>query len=141
LGATGASTAQDWHRRWAERDINGYADHLEHWRAGHWYHGRHGGRVGWWWVAGGVWYFYPAPVYPYPDPHAVPPPVAYGAPPAVVVPAPPGSVVAKPSSPPYAGPNGEACREYQSTAVIGGRQQLTYGTACLQPDGSWRIVG
>jgi hypothetical protein len=57
------------------------------WRAGRWQHGYHGGRLGWWWIAGGVWYFYPYPVYPYPDPF-VPPVVA--APPAPgVVPPPP----------------------------------------------------
>lgn len=36
------------------------------WRGGHWAHGHHGGRLGWWWVAGPSWYYYPAPVYPYP---------------------------------------------------------------------------
>ena len=36
------------------------------WRAGRWAHERHGGRLGWWWVAGDVWYFYPEPIYPYP---------------------------------------------------------------------------
>ncbi len=38
------------------------------WRGGHWVHDHHGGRLGWWWVAGGAWYLYPAPVYPYPNP-------------------------------------------------------------------------
>lgn len=28
-------------------------------------------------------------------------------------------------------------REYQSIVIIGGREQEAYGTACLQPDGSW----
>ncbi len=32
------------------------------------------------------------------------------------------------------------CREYRSTADIGGKQQQVYGTACRQPDGSWKIV-
>lgn len=32
------------------------------------------------------------------------------------------------------------CREYQTTAVIGGKKQQLYGTACRQPDGSWKIV-
>ena len=31
------------------------------------------------------------------------------------------------------------CREYQQTIVIGGREHQGYGTACRQPDGSWRI--
>ena len=32
------------------------------------------------------------------------------------------------------------CREYQRAARIGGRKSEVYGTACLQPDGSWQIV-
>jgi surface antigen len=32
------------------------------------------------------------------------------------------------------------CREYQTVATIGGRQQSAFGTACRQPDGSWQIV-
>jgi len=32
------------------------------------------------------------------------------------------------------------CREYRTTAVIGGKQQEIYGTACRQPDGSWKAV-
>jgi surface antigen len=30
------------------------------------------------------------------------------------------------------------CREYTVDAVIGGRAEKIYGTACRQPDGSWR---
>ena len=33
------------------------------------------------------------------------------------------------------------CREYTATAVIGGRTERTYGIACRQPDGSWRLAG
>ena len=29
------------------------------------------------------------------------------------------------------------CREYTINALIGGRQETVYGTACRQPDGSW----
>lgn len=32
------------------------------------------------------------------------------------------------------------CREYTKTINIGGRIQQGYGTACLQPDGSWEIL-
>lgn len=39
------------------------------WRNGYWYHGWYGRRWGWWWLAGGLWFWYPAPVYPYPDPY------------------------------------------------------------------------
>jgi len=28
-------------------------------------------------------------------------------------------------------------REYQTTVIVGGREVDAYGTACLQPDGSW----
>lgn len=33
---------------------------------GYWHHGYHDGHLGWWWVAGATWLFYPQPVYPYP---------------------------------------------------------------------------
>jgi hypothetical protein len=61
-------------------------DH-EIWRRGYWHQGWHDGRRGWWWVAGGLWYYYPAPVYPYPDPYR-----------------PPVVIVQNPSAPPAAGP-------------------------------------
>jgi surface antigen len=32
------------------------------------------------------------------------------------------------------------CREYQTSVVIDGRTQSAYGTACRQPDGSWKVV-
>lgn len=32
------------------------------------------------------------------------------------------------------------CREYQTTATIGGRSRNVYGTACRMPDGSWKVV-
>ncbi|MFN4283873.1 MAG: RT0821/Lpp0805 family surface protein [Alphaproteobacteria bacterium] len=35
---------------------------------------------------------------------------------------------------------GRYCREYTSTASVGGQRQQVYGTACRQPDGSWQIV-
>jgi hypothetical protein len=71
-------------RRWYREDIRHFERHdLPVWRGGYWHNGRHAGRWGWWWVVGGVWYFYPRPAYPYPDPY-VPPVVV--APPAVTVP-------------------------------------------------------
>ena len=33
------------------------------------------------------------------------------------------------------------CREYTRTVRVGGFTQQAYGTACLQPDGSWKIAG
>lgn len=40
----------------------------------------------------------------------------------------------------YRTAEGRYCREYQQVVVIGGRQEEAYGTACRQPDGSWKIV-
>lgn len=31
------------------------------------------------------------------------------------------------------------CREYTIDAVVGGRPDKVYGTACRQPDGSWKV--
>lgn len=36
--------------------------------------------------------------------------------------------------------SGKQCREFQQTVVIGGKSESAYGTACLQDDGSWKIV-
>ncbi len=36
--------------------------------------------------------------------------------------------------------DGRYCREYETTASIGGRPEIVRGTACRQPDGSWQIV-
>ena len=32
------------------------------------------------------------------------------------------------------------CREYTTTAVIGGKTEKVYGRACRQADGSWRVM-
>jgi surface antigen len=34
---------------------------------------------------------------------------------------------------------GAPCREYTIDAVIAGQRQEVYGTACRQPDGSWKV--
>lgn len=85
-----------WHgdiRYFDSRDMN-------HWRSGYWHHGSHGGRIGWWWVIGGAWYFYPQPIYPYPDPYRPPVVVVEQAPPPVVVQVPaPAVVPAQPAAP------------------------------------------
>lgn len=36
--------------------------------------------------------------------------------------------------------SGAYCREYQQTIYVGGKQQSGYGTACQQPDGTWKVV-
>lgn len=40
----------------------------------------------------------------------------------------------------YAGYEEPYCREYTKNVVVGNKVQEGYGTACLQPDGSWEIV-
>ena len=73
--------------------IERFHEHDYHvWREGHWEHDFHDGRYGWWWATGGLWYFYPAPVYPYPDPYVPPVVVAPVAP----APAPPPAPAAPP---------------------------------------------
>jgi len=32
------------------------------------------------------------------------------------------------------------CREFATTANVGGKQEQIFGTACRQSDGSWRVV-
>jgi surface antigen len=36
--------------------------------------------------------------------------------------------------------SGGYCREFQETVTIGGEQETAYGTACRQPDGTWKIT-
>lgn len=84
-------------------------------------------------------YVGPPPVYYYPPPPRVvyapaPPPVYYAPPPAVVYQQP----QTLPGGPLQAAQN--YCREYQSTTVVNNQPVQSFGTACLQPDGSWRIV-
>lgn len=41
----------------------------------------------------------------------------------------------------YQTAEGTYCREFQQTITVGGEVQQGYGTACRQPDGTWRIQG
>lgn len=115
------------------------------WHGRPWYdnnyrHGRHGYRDSYAY-RGGYW---GPPAY---RPRVVvvqPPPVRYYVPPPPVVyaPAPYGgpNLSAVPASPVYQAQNGQYCREYQATVVVAGVPQASYGTACLMPDGAWRVV-
>ena len=40
----------------------------------------------------------------------------------------------------YQNSQGQYCREYNQTIVVGGQRQDGYGKACRQPDGSWQIA-
>jgi len=40
----------------------------------------------------------------------------------------------------YQTANGTYCREFQQTISVNGENRQAYGTACRQPDGTWKIV-
>jgi surface antigen len=40
----------------------------------------------------------------------------------------------------YQQPDGTYCREFTQEIVVGGERQQAFGTACRQPDGTWKIV-
>jgi surface antigen len=48
-----------------------------------------------------------------------------------------GSITPRPA---YQASSGQYCREYQQSVTVGGQTQDAYGTACRQPDGTWKIV-
>jgi hypothetical protein len=60
----------------------------------------------------------------------------------IYVVSPPPALVYVPVAAPVVTPtvNASYCREFNSTAVIGGREVPVYGTMCRQPDGSWTTV-
>ena len=93
VGLPGLARAQhEGDRHWHGGDIRYFHSRdLPAWRAGRWYHGYYGGRMGWWWTVGGVYYWYPQPVYPYPDPYI---------PPVVAAPSVPGAPPPRASPPP-----------------------------------------
>tara|TARA_R110000824_G_scaffold118960_2_gene271453 strand:+ start:72074 stop:72574 length:501 start_codon:yes stop_codon:yes gene_type:complete len=86
---------------------------------------------------------YYRPYYPYyPPPVVYAPSVVYAPPPVVYAPRVTYTepLRATPTSDIYRANNGQYCREYQSTARINGRLQNTYGTACQDAGGVWRVV-
>lgn len=40
----------------------------------------------------------------------------------------------------YQTPAGGYCREYKTVSTVNGRAQETYGTACRQSDGAWKMI-
>ncbi len=79
------------------------------------------------------YYYAPPPVYYAPPPtyYAPPPPVYYASPPSPVT-------YGQPVSAPFVGPNGLTCQRYQTST--NGQTPPTVSTACLQPDGTWRVA-
>jgi len=72
LGSAGAQSAHQSHGReryvFRGHDVHRFHnDELIRWRGGRWNNSCFGGRCGWWWLAAGQWYFYDAPIYPYPQ--------------------------------------------------------------------------
>jgi len=89
----GGHEGHGWHG-----DMRAFHEHdIERWHGGRWYKGRHGDHLGWWWIVGGVYYWYDRPVYPYPDPY-VPPAVVVQQQPVMIEQAPPQ--MPPPSAPP-----------------------------------------
>ena len=82
-GSRNDGARHDGGRHWNGNIREFHTRDLPRWRAGYWHHGVHADRLGWWWVIGGLWYFYPQPVYPYPDPYTPPVVVIQQTPPAV----------------------------------------------------------
>jgi hypothetical protein len=80
-----------------------------------------------------------APYYPYYYPYYAPP-VVYAPPPVYAAPVYAAPTIRAVPTRDFRDSSGQYCREYQRTAIIGGQQQPVYGTACLMPDGAWRIV-
>lgn len=78
------------------------------------------------------------PTYYAPPPP--PPPVYYAPPPPPPVYYQPPSMAANQTSGTFIDEDGQTCREYQTTVVVGGRRQAAYGTACLDENGTWRVV-
>ena len=102
---------------WSSSGRHWQSQHRHH-RHGHYRHHRHNGSG----ISGlFVWDLTP------------PPRRVVVAPPQVIVHQPPPAVA-------YVPPPQAYCREYTSTALVNGRPVETWGTACLQPDGRWRIV-
>ena len=48
-----------------------------------------------------------------------------------------GTITPKPA---YQTTSGQYCREFQQSITVGGQTQDAFGTACRQPDGTWKIV-
>lgn len=95
IGILPMTSMAEEHWRGDHHDMRHFEGHdARHWASGHWYHGDHDGRLGWWWVVGAavdtaLWYSYARPVYPYPNPYVPPTAAAYVQAPAPVVAAPP----------------------------------------------------
>ncbi len=48
-----------------------------------------------------------------------------------------GTITPKPG---YQTSSGQYCREFQQSITVGGQTQDAFGTACRQPDGTWKVT-
>ncbi len=48
-----------------------------------------------------------------------------------------GTITPQPS---YKSSSGQDCREFTQTIYVGGKSETAKGTACRNPDGTWRII-
>jgi hypothetical protein len=120
-------------RHFEGREIHRFAERdFEIWRGGHWIHRRHEGRLGWWWIAAGTWYFYPSPVYPYPDPYTPPVVVVNQQPPVMVVPQAPVMAAPQPTAPAQPQPSAQIWYYCESA-----KSYYPYAPSC--PEG-WKSV-
>jgi len=91
---------------------------------GHGYgHGYHRGGYASWGYASAPVFIEPEPVYYAPEPV-----VTYGS-----------ETYYDNNAQPQQPQSDRYCREYTGTGYVGGTPQSTYGTACMQPDGSWEL--
>jgi hypothetical protein len=98
------------------------------WMNGRWIHDYHNGRLGWWWLAGGFWYFYPEPIYPYPT-YVPPPEVVVNEPP----PPPPGGYYPPPQG--YPPPSGG-----YGPPPTGAPPPASYWYYCVNPPGYYPYI-
>jgi hypothetical protein len=67
------------------------------------------------------------------------PPVVVSGPPQVYAPPPPAYRQAPPVYVPVtAAPAPGTCQDYRTRIVVDGQAELAWGTACLQPNGTWQ---
>lgn len=86
------------------------------------------------------WHRHPPYYYRHPPRHEVVV-VEPAPPPVIVTPAPAPVVAAPPPAPAVVAAAPDAyCREYRSITTVDSKPVASYGKACRQPDGSWKIV-
>ena len=88
--------------------------------------------------------YYPPPAYYpyYPPGYYAPPAPGYYPPPApAAAPAPASNAaITYTKRPAFTNTAGQTCREYTTTQDVSGRSTLTYGTACRDASGQWRVA-